>query len=326
MQQRWLGPDLEVSAIGYGAMVLVPGMYGSVDDDDAIGTLRHALDLGISLIDTSDAYGPDHHNERLVGRALAGRREEAVVATKFGYVLDGGPGRHVDVSWDVDPLVNAEPQVARRAIDASLAALGVDVVDLWYLHFPDPATPVEETVGAMAEAVQAGKARALGLCNVDADTLRRAHAVHPIAAVQNEYSLWTRGAEAEVLAACRELGVGFVPWAPLGSGFLTGTVTSVRGDDFRRRHPRFQGENLQRNVDRFAPLREIAVGIGVSPTGLALAWLLHQGPSVVPIPGTRTAAHLDDNAAAADVRLSDADLARIDEAAPPGLAEGASLL
>jgi aryl-alcohol dehydrogenase-like predicted oxidoreductase len=326
MEQRRLGRDLEVSALGYGAMVLVPGMYGAVDDQVAIGTLRHALDLGITLLDTSDAYGPDHHNERLVGRALAGRRDEAVVATKFGYVLDGGPGRHVDVRWDVDPLVNAEPDVARRAIDASLTALGVDVVDLWYLHFPDPATPIEETVGAMAEAVRAGKARALGLCNVDAATLRRAHAVHPIAAVQNEYSLWTRGAEAEVLPACRELGVGFVPWAPLGSGFLTGTVTAVGDDDFRRRHPRFQAENLRRNVDRFAPLRQIAAELGITPTRLALAWLLHQDPSIVPIPGTRTAAHLDDNAAAADVRLSAADLARIDQAAPAGLAEGASLL
>jgi aryl-alcohol dehydrogenase-like predicted oxidoreductase len=328
MQYRRLGRQgLEVSAIGYGAMVLVHGMYGDVEDERSAATIRHALDAGITLIDTSDAYGEDGHNERLVGRAVADRREEVVVATKFGYALSPDePGTTVEVNWDVQPRVNGRPEWVGRKLDASLRRLGIEQVDLWYLHFPDPEVPIEETVGAMKEAVGAGKARHLGLCNVTAEQLRRAHAVHPIAAVQNEYSLWTRDAEADVLPACRELGVGFVPWAPLGSGFLSGQVGSVSQDDFRARHPRFREENLRRNVDRFAPLRGIAEEIGITPAQLALAWLLHQGERIVPIPGTRNPEHIDSNVAAAGIRLGGEDLRRIDEAAPTGLAAGEALL
>lgn len=328
MQHRRLGTNgPRVSAIGYGAMVLVHGMYGDVDDDRSVATLRHALDAGITLIDTSDAYGEDGHNERLVARAIAGRRDDVTVATKFGYVLDpAAPGTPIQTNWDIAPRVSGRPEFVRQQIDGSLKRLDVDHIDLWYLHFPDPATPIAETVGAMAEAVQAGKARYLGLCNVNAEQVRRAHAVHPISAVQNEYSLWTRDAEAEVLPTCRELGVGFVPWAPLGSGFLSGQVTNVAADDFRSRHPRFRSENLQQNVDRFAPLRELADEIGITPAQLALAWLLHQGDDIVPIPGSRQPAHIDSNIAAVDVVLSAEQLARIDQLAPAGLAAGKALL
>lgn len=328
MERRQLGGHgPTVSALGFGAMALVHGMYGATDDEQSVATIRHALDAGITLLDTADAYGADGHNERLVGRAIAGRREGVVVATKFGYVLDpDAPGTPVRVNWDVQNRVNGRPEFARRALDASLGRLGVDHVDLWYLHFPDPAVPIEETVGAMAEAVRAGKARHLGLCNVTAEQVRRARAVHAIAAVQNEYSLWTRDPEREVLPAARELGIGFVPWAPLGSGFLTGRVTSVGADDFRSRHPRYRPENLRQNVDRFAPLRELAAERGITPAQLALAWLLHQGGDIVPIPGTRNPEHLDANIAATAIRLSAADLARIDALAPAGAAAGASLL
>jgi aryl-alcohol dehydrogenase-like predicted oxidoreductase len=328
MQQRRLGQSgPEVSALGYGAMVLVHGMYGEVEDERSVATIRHALDAGITLIDTSDAYGADGHNERLVGRAISDRREGVVVATKFGYALSPDePGTPVEVNWDVESRVNGRPEWVGRKLDRSLERLGVEYVDLWYLHFPDPSVPIEETVGTMAEAVESGKARHLGLCNVTAEQLRRAHAVHPIAAVQNEYSLWTRDAEAEVLPACRELGVGFVPWAPLGSGFLSGQVGSIGSDDFRSRHPRFRSENLQQNVDRFAPLRGIAEELGISPAQLALAWLLAQGEDIVPIPGTRNPDHIDSNVAAAEVRMGDEHLRRIDEAAPAGLAAGEALL
>lgn len=328
MQQRRLGNDgSEVSAIGYGAMVLVHGMYGDVEDGRSVATIRHALDAGITLIDTSDAYGADGHNERLVGRAVADRRDAVVVATKFGYALSPDePGTTVEVNWDAENRVNGRPEWVGRKLDQSLERLGMEQVDLWYLHFLDPSVPIEETVGAMAEQARIGKTRLLGLCNVSADQLRRAHGVHPVAAVQNEYSLWTRDAEAEVLPACRELGVGFVPWAPLGSGFLSGQVASVGSDDFRGRHPRFQAENLKQNVDRFAPLRGIAEELGITPAQLALAWLLHQGNDIVPIPGTRNPEHIDSNVAAAEVRLSEEDLRRIDEAAPAGLASGEALL
>jgi aryl-alcohol dehydrogenase-like predicted oxidoreductase len=319
------GPS--VSAIGFGAMVLT-GLYGAVDTDQGLATLRHALDAGITLVDTADAYGPA--NEQLVGRAVAERpRDEVVVATKFGWVLDAETdGRVVPSGWDLPEgqRANGTPAFARRAIDRSLANLGLDHVDLWYLHVPDPGTPIEETVGAMAELVAAGKVRHLGVCNASEEEVRRAHAVHPLAAVQNEYSLWTRDAEAGVLPACRELGIGFVPWAPLGSGFLTGTVAQVADGDFRRRHPRFSEENLRRNTDRFAPVRGIAEELGISPAQLALAWCLHQGDRVVPIPGTRTPGHVDDNAAAAGVVLSDDVLARLDAAAPAGAAAGAAFM
>ncbi len=316
-----------MSAIGFGAMVLT-GLYGEVDEDQGLATLRHALDAGITLIDTADAYGAA--NERLVGRAAAERpRDEVVVATKVGWALDDETeGRVVPSGWDLPEgqRANGSPAYVRRAIDRSLANLGLDHVDLYLLHVPDPGTPIEETIGAMGELVAAGKVRHVGVCNATEDEVRRAHAAHPIAAVQNEYSLWTRDAEADVLPACRELGIGFVPWAPLGSGFLTGTVAQVGDGDFRRRHPRFSEANLRRNTDRFAPVRAIAEELGISPAQLALAWCLHQGEQIVPIPGTRTPAHLDDNAAAADVALTPDVVARIDAAAPAGAASGAAFM
>ncbi len=223
-------------------------------------------------------------------------------------------------------LVDARPERARAALEAGLRRLGVDAVDLWYLHWSDPGVPIEDSVGAMGELAGEGKVRALGVCNTTADELRRAAAAHPLVAVQSEWSLWTRTIEAEVLPTARELGIGVVPWAPLGSGFLTGRVTALGDGDFRRHHPRFQGENLRRNTDRFAPLGDLARSRGITPAQLALAWLLHQGPDVVPIPGTRTPARVDENAAAAAVQLTAGDLERIDEIAPPGAAEGAALL
>jgi aryl-alcohol dehydrogenase-like predicted oxidoreductase len=327
MKYRTLGTHgLQVSAIGYGAMVLVQGMYGDVEEEQSIRTIQHALDVGITMIDTSDAYGADGHNERLVGRAVAGRRDQAVIATKFGYALspdeDGTP---IQTNGDIAPRVNGRPEVAKQRIDDSLRRLGVEMIDLWYLHFPDPAVPIEDTVGAMADAVNAGKVRYLGLSNVDAEQIRRAHAVHPISAVQNEYSLWTRNVEVDILPTLRELGIGLVPWAPLGSGFLSGQVTNVDQNDFRSRHPRYQAENLRQNVDRFAPLRALAEELNITPAQLALAWLLHQGSDIVPIPGTRKPEHIDSNAAAVDVVLTPEHLARIAEAAPLGLAAGKSL-
>lgn len=274
-----------------------------------------------------DAYGVDGHNERLLARAFAGQMDEVVIAIKFGYVLDPDEeGTPIETNWDIDAKVKGSADFVHRQIDGSLARLGVDQVDLWYLHFPDPATPIEKTVEAMAEVVQEGKAKYLGVCNVTAEQLRRAASVHPIAAVQNEYSLWTRNIEREVLPTARELGVGVVPWAPLGSGFLSWQVNTIKGDDFRNRHPRYRGENLKRNVDRFTPLRTFAKEKGVTPVQLALAWLLHQGNDIVPIPGTRNPEHLGDNLAAVSVTLSEGELRRIDELAPAGLAAGESLL
>jgi aryl-alcohol dehydrogenase-like predicted oxidoreductase len=327
MTTRTLAPGLEVGAIGYGAMVLVHGMYGANDDERSIAALRHAADAGATLIDTSDGYGLDHHNERLVGRAFAGRREDVRIATKWGIV--GGPddgGRRVPASYANEIWVDARPERARPALEASLEALGTDHVDLWYLHFPDPGVPVEETVGAMAELVAEGKAGHIGLSNVTADQVIAAHHVHPIAAVQVEWSLWTRTPERELLPVLRELGAGPVAWGPLGNGFLTGAVDVVAADDFRRNAPRFQPENLARNRDRFAPLQELASERGITPAQLALAWLLHQDERVVPIPGSRTPSHIDENLAAAEVSLSAEELARIDELAPAGAAAGAALL
>jgi aryl-alcohol dehydrogenase-like predicted oxidoreductase len=328
MLKRKLGQQgPEVSAIGYGAMVLVQGMYGPVEEEQSVRTIRHALDNGYTMIDTSDAYGADGHNERLIGRAIKGRRDEVFLATKFGIVGDPNvPATPIGTNWDVQLRINGTPEYALSAIDGSLKRLGVDYVDLWYAHFPDPAVPIEETVGAMAEAVRAGKVRYIGLSNVTANQLRRANAVHPITAVQSEYSLWARGAERELLPAAREIGAGFVPWAPLGSGFLTGQVRNVSEGDFRSRNPRYSEENLKANNDRFAPVRALAEELGVSPAQLALAWLLHQDEHIVPIPGTRTPAHIEANAAAAAIRLSDEQLARIDELAPADLAVGRTLL
>jgi aryl-alcohol dehydrogenase-like predicted oxidoreductase len=324
MQTRNLN-GLTTSAIGFGAMVLVDGIYGHADDARSLRTLTHAIDAGATFIDTSDAYAAGT-NEQLVGRAIAGRRDEIQLATKWGIVFEGG--RPVKHSHDQEIRVDARPERAREAAEASLRRLGVDVIDLWYLHFPDPGVPVEESVGAMAELVTEGKVRQLGLSNATAEQVIAAHQVHPLAAVQSEYSLWTREPERELLPVVGELGIGFVPWSPLGAGFLTGAVDRIGapGEDFRTNHPRFRRENLAANRDRFAPLRSLAAELEITPAQLALAWLLHQADDIVPIPGTRTPEHLDENLAAAGVTLDAATLSRIAELAPAGAAAGAALL
>ncbi|GAA3997188.1 aldo/keto reductase [Streptomyces sp. NBC_01352] len=314
LPRRFLG-DLETSAIGFGAMVLSPGMYGEIDDERAVAALRAALDEGATLIDTSDGYGADGHNERVVGEALKGRRDGVAVATKFGFrVPEGAEGHRFPVSYAFGELaVNAEPRYVRGYAEQSLRNLGTDVIDLYYPHFPDPQVPLEDTVGAVADLVKDGLVRHLGLSNVTADQLRRAHAVHPVAAVQTQWSMW-QPVEPELHAAARELGVGIVAWSPLGGGFLAGTVQNLAQDDFRRNIPRFDEANLKTNNDRYAPLRGIAADLGLTPGQLALAWLLHQDDHVVPIPGSRTPAHIAENLSAARVDLHADTLARIDEA------------
>ena len=314
-----------VSAIGYGAMVL-EGYYGSADEDEAIATLRHALDTGTSFIDTADAYG-NGHNESLIARAVAARREEAFIATKFGIVFETGwQGTEVPTGWGFSLNVNGTPDYVRQALNSSLERLGVEHIDLWYLHYPDPATPIEDTVGAMAGAVKEGKARFLGLSNVNADQVRRAHSVHPIAAVQYEYSLWRREAETQLLPTLRELGIALVPWSPLGSGFLTGTIKNLASDDFRNNNPRYQGENFATNKERFAALMQFAEELEITPAQLALAWLLHQGEDIVPIPGTRKQSRVTENAAAAEMILSSDTVRQISQLAAPGLAAGRTLV
>jgi aryl-alcohol dehydrogenase-like predicted oxidoreductase len=321
MQTRNLG-GLETSAIGFGAMALVDGIYGHSDDAHALTTLAHAIDAGATFLDTSDAYGGGT-NEQLVGRAIAGRRDQVQIATKWGIVGDGG--RPVQHAHDQTILIDARPERAREALEGSLRRLGVDSVDLWYLHFPDPGVPIEESVGAMGELVAEGKARHLGVSNVTAEQALAAHQAHPITAVQGEYSLWTRDPERELLPVLRELGAGFVAWSPLGAGFFAAPVSvGAPGADFRTNHPRFRPGNLAANADRYAPLRGLASELGITPAQLALAWLLAR--DAVPIPGTRTPAHLDENLAAAHIELSPGVLARIDEIAPAGAAAGSALL
>ncbi|KPI10896.1 Pyridoxine 4-dehydrogenase [Actinobacteria bacterium OV450] len=304
---RYLG-ELAVSAQGLGCMGMSHG-YGATDDAESIATLHRALDLGVTFLDTSDFYGSGH-NEELIGRAVAGRRDEVVIATKFGFANRLG-----------DPtLVRGDAAYVREACEASLRRLGVDHIDLYYQHRVDPKVPIEETVGAMAELVQAGKVRHLGLSEAGAQTIRRAHAVHPIAALQSEWSLWSRDVEAEVIPVCRELGVGVVPYAPLGRGFLTGRYRSVEGlaeTDVRRGHPRFADGNRERNLAIVAKLDELAAAKGVKAGQLALAWVQHRGDHVVPIPGTRRQSYLEENLAALAVELSPGDLAAIEAAAPP---------
>jgi len=326
IDRRSLGATgAQVGRLGYGAMVL-EGYYGASDDREALRTIRAALDAGMTMIDSADAYG-DGHNETLVGNAVVGRRRQAFLATKFGIVFDDGEeARELPTGWGFSLRVNGRPDYVRHALEASLNRLGVDVIDLWYAHYPDPGTPIEETVGAMAEAVRAGAVRCLGLSNVTADQVRRAHAVHPITCVQYEYSLWRREVESELLPTLRELGIGLVAWSPLGAGFLTGTIDELAEEDFRRHNPRYAGDNLAANRDRFAPLSELADGLGITEAQLALAWLLHQGEDVFPIPGTRRAARIEENAAAASVRLDRKALSRIDEVARPGLAIGETLV
>jgi aryl-alcohol dehydrogenase-like predicted oxidoreductase len=312
MQTRQIGP-LRVSAIGLGCMGMTP-VYGEPDQDECIATLHRAIDLGVTFIDTADVYGAGK-NEELVGRALAGRRDQVVLASKFGNV------RYPDGRRDV----NGRPDYVPKACDASLKRLGVDVIDLYYLHRVDPNVPIEDTVGAMSRLVGAGKIRDLGLSEAGAATCQRAHAVHPIAALQTEYSLWSRDVEADILPACRELGIGFVAYSPLGRGFLSGTIThleSLADNDRRREHPRFEADNLERNVGLLATLREIAKARDCTPAQVALAWLLAKGRDIVPIPGTKRRRYLEENAAAVDVRLEPADLEALDAAFPQGIAAG----
>ncbi|MEU9101333.1 aldo/keto reductase [Streptomyces sp. NPDC048361] len=324
---RSLG-DLEVSALGFGAMVLSPGIYGDIDDDRGERALRAALDAGATFIDTSDGYGADGHNERLVGRVLTGRRrEQAVVATKFGFRIPEGAEPHpLPVGYAFGELaVNAAPEHVRGYAEASLRALGTEYIDLYYPHFPDPQVPLADTVGAVAELVEAGLVRHLGLSNVTSDQLRAAHAVHPVAAVQVEWSMW-RPIPPELLATARELGVGIVPWSPLGQGFLGGAVETVGEGDFRRHMGRFDAANLKANTDRFAPVRGVADELGITAAQLALAWLLHQDEHTVPIPGSRTPAHIEENLAAGRIELSAAVLARLEEILARTRIEGGTLL
>jgi aryl-alcohol dehydrogenase-like predicted oxidoreductase len=289
--------------------------YGRADEDEAIATIRRALDLGVTFLDTADSYGP-FTNELLVGRAIAERRDEVVLATKFGNVR-GQNGERLGLRGD--------PEYVRQACDASLGRLGVDHIDLYYQHRVDPKTPIEETVGAMAELVEAGKVRCLGLSEAASATIRRAQAVHRIAALQTEYSLWSRDPEDEILPTVRELGIGFVAYSPLGRGFLSGRFRSPDDfdpDDFRRNNPRFQGENFTRNLQLVARVQQIAAEKGVTAAQLALAWVLHQGDDIVPIPGTKHVSYLEQNLRALDVELSADDLARIEEAFPKGVAAG----
>jgi aryl-alcohol dehydrogenase-like predicted oxidoreductase len=320
MDKRTLGSGdaaLEVSAEGLGCMGMSE-FYGSADEGEAIATIHRALELGIDFIDTADMYGP-FTNERLVGKAIGDRRGDVVLATKFGNVR-GDDGEMLGVRGD--------PAYVREACDASLERLGVDHIDLYYQHRVDPKTPIEETVGAMAQLVEQGKVRYLGLSEAAPETIRRAHAVHPITALQTEYSLWTRDPEDDgVLAAIRELGIGFVAYSPLGRGFLTGRIRSVEdlpeGDSRRTGYfPRFREENFQRNLDLVERVQEIAAEKGVAPGQLALAWVMAQGRDIVPIPGTKRRSYLEENAAAADVELTGDELARIDEVAPIGAGAG----
>ncbi len=315
MKTRKLGSQgLEVSAFGLGCMGM-SDFYGGRDEAESVATINLALDRGVTFLDTADMYGVGA-NEELVGRVVRERREWVVVATKFGIDRGAdGKGRSI----------NGRPDYVRRACDASLKRTGLNVIDLYYQHRVDPDVPIEETVGAMAELVTAGKVKYLGLSEASPATIRRAHAVHPITALQTEYSLWSRDPEAEILPTVRELGIGFVPYSPLGRGFLTGQITApddLAADDLRRHHPRFQGEAFQRNLDLVKAVGAMASDKGCTPAQLALAWVLAQGDDVVPIPGTKRRTYLEDNLGALDVTLDADDLARIDAIMPPGVAEG----
>ncbi|MCA1490976.1 aldo/keto reductase [Ensifer sp. NBAIM29] len=318
MRTRKLGNELTVSAIGLGCM----GMsfaYGATDEGEAVRTLHRAVELGVTLFDTAEVYGP-YENEKLVGKALRDRRERVVIATKFGFRIQPGVSAAEAIRG-----VDGRPENARSVAEASLKRLGTDVIDLFYLHRVDPAVPIEETIGAMADLVTAGKVRAIGLSEASAATIRRAHAVHPIAAVQSEYSLWTRDPEEEVLATCRELGIGFVPYSPLGRGMLTGAIRKaddLATNDFRRSLPRFQAENFDTNAALVKKLQELAKARRVTAAQLALAWVVNQGDDVVPIPGARKLDHLEQNVAAAGIVLAEDERAQLGNAMSPELVAG----
>jgi aryl-alcohol dehydrogenase-like predicted oxidoreductase len=315
MKTRKLGSQgLTVSELGLGCMGMSE-FYGTGDEEESIATIHRALELGITMLDTADMYGYGA-NEQLVGKAIKDRRDQVVLATKFG--IQRGENRSFRG-------VNGSPEYVHQACDGCLQRLGIDYIDLYYLHRVDPNVPIEDTVGAMAELVQQGKVRYIGLSEAAAETIRRAHSVHPISALQTEYSLWSRDPEDEILPTVRELGIGFVPYSPLGRGFLTGQITSpddFAADDFRRLSPRFQGENFYKNLQVVERVKEIAAEKGVLPAQLALAWLLAQGEDIVPMPGTKRRAYLEENVAATDITLSSAELERINEVSPKGVAVG----